>query len=87
MRRPNAHVKTREQRREEAVERQALRGALSPTQQLEVLDKRLGEDTGAIKERIRLMKQAVEIEQNKRTKRKKNVKNSKTKRSQFEDEY
>tara|TARA_R110000824_G_scaffold60749_1_gene162145 strand:+ start:260 stop:511 length:252 start_codon:yes stop_codon:yes gene_type:complete len=55
MKRPNAHPKTTEQRREEGEERQALRETLSPFQQIIVLDNRLGIGEGAVKERKRLL--------------------------------
>ena len=54
MRRPNAHKRTRESRREAAEELQAERATRTPAQQLSLLDKRLGKDTGACKERARL---------------------------------
>jgi len=41
-------------RQEEALERQAKRDKLTNEQQLEVLNKRLGKDVGAKKERARL---------------------------------
>ena len=78
MKRPNARSTTREIRREEAEVRQAARDQLTPQQQLEVLDRRLGKDEGAVKERVRLMRQAVADNQKARTKGKNNVKNSKT---------
>ena len=78
MKRPNARSTTRGSRREEAEDRQAARDQLTPQQQLEVLDKRLGKDEGAAKERVRLMKQAVADNQKVRTKGENNVKNSKT---------
>ena len=87
MKRQNAHGKGREIRREEAEERQAERDKLTPGQQLEILDKRLGRDIGASKERLKLMRQVVADNQKTRTKGKKNVKNSKTKRRQPEYEY
>lgn len=46
----------REARREEAVERQEHRAALSAAQQLARLDQRLGRGVGAQKERKRLQK-------------------------------
>ena len=87
MKRPNACATSREIRREEAEDRQSERDKLTPGQQLEVLDKRLGSDIGASKERLRLMRQVVADNQKTRTKGKKNVKNSKTKRRQPEYEY
>jgi hypothetical protein len=79
MKRPNGCSKSRQTRREEAVERQEERDKLTPEQQIEVLDRRLGKDDGAIKERVRLMKQAVVNNQKTRTKSKKNSKNKKRK--------
>jgi len=87
MRCPNGTATPREIRMEEALERQTERGKLTPDQQLKVLDERLGKDLGAVKERIRLMKQAVADNQKTRTKKEKNVKNSKTKRRESSYEY
>ena len=87
MKRPNSRKYTRELRREEAEKRQEVRYNRSPQQQLDVLNSRLGEDIGASKERLQLMRQAVADNQKTRTKGKKNVKNSKTKRRQSECEY
>jgi len=87
MKRPNGTATSREIRREEAEERQAERDKLTPEQQLTTLDKRLGSDIGAISERLRLMRQVVANSQKTRTKGKKNVKDSKTKRRQPEYEY
>ena len=44
-------------RREDAVERQAARDALSASEQIARLDKILGKGKGAVKERARLAKQ------------------------------
>ncbi len=44
----------RDERRIEAEIRQTKRDARTPQQQLEVLDRKLGKNTGAIKERLRL---------------------------------
>jgi hypothetical protein len=87
MRRPNGCDTSREIRREEAEERQVERDKLTPDQQLRVLDERLGKDSGAMKERVKLMKQSVADNQKIRTKGKKNVKNSKTKRRESEYGY
>ena len=87
MKRPNGSATSREIRREEAEERQAERDKLTPEQQLATLDKRLGNDVGAISERLRLMRQVVANSQKTRTKGKKNVKDSKTKRREPEYEY
>ncbi len=87
MKRPNAKSTTTEIRREEAEERQAARDKLTPEQQLEVLDRRLGKDEGAVKERVRLMKQTIANNQQQRTKGKKNVKNSSTKKREARFEY
>jgi len=84
MKRPNGCSKSRQMRREEAIERQVERDKLTPEQQLELLDRRLGKDDGAMKERVRLMKQAVANNQKTRTKIKKN---SKTKKRKPEYEY
>ena len=54
MRKPGSTCKTREQRRESANELAQLRATRTPQQQIEILDKRLGKDTGAKKERARL---------------------------------
>jgi hypothetical protein len=87
MKRPNGTATSREIRREEAEERQVERDKLTPEQQLTTLDKRLGSDIGAISERLRLMRQVIANSQKTRTKGKKNVKDSKTKRRQPEYEY
>ncbi len=47
-------------RRKEAAERQAVRDGLTPQQQIDRLDRKLGKDKGAAKERARL---AVKIKQ------------------------
>jgi len=47
-------MKTKEQKKAEATQRQAQRQALSPHEQLRRLDERLGKDQGAAKERARL---------------------------------
>ena len=44
----------RQARQQSAAERQAISSAMTPAQRLAVLDERLGEGKGAIKERIRL---------------------------------
>ena len=78
MKRPNGRNYTREMRQEEAFRRQEERIKLTPQQQLDILDQRLGPDTGAMKERYRLLRAIADESQNTRTKRnKKNVKNSK----------
>lgn len=47
----------RKQRRiDGALERQALRAKRSPQEQLRLLDQKLGEGVGAVKERARLQK-------------------------------
>ena len=78
MKRPNGRKYPRDLRRDEALKRQEERDKRSPEEQLKLLDEKLGIDTGAIKERIRLMKASVETNQKTRNK---NVKNPKTKRS------
>ena len=78
MKRPNGRKYPRELRHEEALKRQEVRDKRSPEEQLKLLDEKLGIDTGAIKERVRLMRMGVE--ENQKT-RNKNVKNSKAKRS------
>ncbi len=45
-----------EQRRKEAAERQEARNKLSPSEQIALLDQRLGKGLGAKKERARLRK-------------------------------
>tara|TARA_R110002110_G_scaffold146045_1_gene335799 strand:+ start:269 stop:532 length:264 start_codon:yes stop_codon:yes gene_type:complete len=87
MKRPNGTATPKEIRIEEALERQTEREKLTPDQQLKVLDGRLGKDTGASKERLRLMRQVIADNQKTRTKGKKNVKDSKTKRRQPDYEY
>lgn len=58
----NKQPSIRKQRRiDSALERQALRDTLTPRQQLERLDQKLGVNTGARKERARLRKQ-IELE-------------------------
>ena len=47
--------KTKQQKQEEAILRQESRAKLSARQQLDLLDKKLGKDTGATKERLKLM--------------------------------
>jgi len=69
MKRRDGHKYTREMRREEAEMRQLARENLTSQQQLDVLDFRLGKDTGAIKERTRLLKKMAEETQ--KTRRKK----------------
>jgi len=69
MKRRDGHKYTREMRREEAEKRQLARENLTSQQQLDVLDFRLGKDTGAIKERTRLLKKMAEETQ--KTRRKK----------------
>lgn len=48
-------MKSTQQKQEEATIRQELRNKLTARQQLESLDKTLGKDIGATKERLRLM--------------------------------
>jgi len=48
----------KEQRREEAVERQAARMSRTNKQQLELLNRKLGKGVGAVKERNRLSKES-----------------------------
>jgi hypothetical protein len=57
MKRPNSRKYTREIRREEAEKRQEVRNNRSPHQQIDVLNSRLGENTGALKERARLLRE------------------------------
>lgn len=66
MKRPHAHPKTVEQRREEGEERQLHRESLSSFQQIIILDNRLGIGEGAKKERQRLLNLMAETKTNKR---------------------
>lgn len=50
-------MKSIEEKRAEAAERQAARDARSPQQQIAVLDARFGVGQGAVKERAKLQKQ------------------------------
>lgn len=65
-------MKSKEMKIEEAEERQLYYDALSPKQKLSKLDKRLGKNIGAKKEREKIKKQI------KRTPIKKEKKNGKT---------
>ena len=56
-------------RREEALERQEYWENLTPVQQLDSLDERLGRGEGAVKQRDRILKNAYK--KNKKKKRKK----------------
>jgi hypothetical protein len=73
-----------ELRQSEALERQKVWGVMTPQQQLNDLDRRLGKGMGAVKQRARLQ-YAIDHPQvenqkkgkaNKKTKKAKNVKNS-----------
>jgi len=66
MKRPHAHPKTVEQRREEGHTRQVYRDTLSPFQQIVVLDNRLGIGEGAKKERSHLLNKMTEQRANKK---------------------
>ena len=55
-------MKEKEQKREEALERQQDRDTRSPEAQLKVLDRKLGKDCGAEKERMRLLWQMTKEE-------------------------
>jgi len=68
MKRPNGRSTSREIRREEAEERQAVRDARTSQQQLNALDDRLGTDIGAIRERTRLLLDIAGMPQKKRKK-------------------
>lgn len=46
-------------RRTRAIERKTVRDALTPRQQLAILDQRLGKGVGAVRERARLEKLVV----------------------------
>ena len=48
-------MKTKEQKKQEAKERQEKYNQLTPRQKLEYLDKKYGKDQGATKERIKLL--------------------------------
>ena len=50
-------MKSKQQRKEEAAERQALRDSLTPQQQMKRLDALLGVGVGAVKERAKLNKE------------------------------
>ena len=54
MRRPCATSRTVQERRDTASEKKEERAARTPEQQLQLLDHRLGENTGAMRERERL---------------------------------
>lgn len=62
----------RDQKRADAEERQAGRNTLSPQQQLEVLDRRLGAGVGAVKERLRL-RTIIDERKNQEAKQKKDA--------------
>lgn len=49
------HFKCKNRRREEAEERQEEYNNRTPKEQLDLLDKKLGEGKGAVKERIELL--------------------------------
>ena len=53
--------RTKEERRNQAIERQEKRDKLSNAKQIAVLDKKFGKDVGATKERLRLLAE-IEIE-------------------------
>jgi len=55
-------MKGKEQKREEALERQSERDKRSPEAQLKVLDRKLGVNEGADKERKRLLWQMTREE-------------------------
>lgn len=50
--------KSLQQKREEACERQQMRALFSPSEQLDLLDARLGRGVGAVKERARLSRRS-----------------------------
>tara|TARA_R110002020_G_scaffold251908_3_gene465710 strand:+ start:2347 stop:2595 length:249 start_codon:yes stop_codon:yes gene_type:complete len=66
MKRPHAHPRSVEERRNEAIERQAYRDSLGSLQQIVRLDNRLGIGEGAKKERLRLLSQLAEQKANKK---------------------
>ena len=66
MNRPHAHRRSIEERRNEAIERQAYRDSLSTLQQIVRLDNRLGIGEGAKKERSRLLDLLAEQKANKK---------------------
>jgi hypothetical protein len=67
-------MKSAQQKQEEATVRQELRNKLTARQQLESLDKTLGKDIGATKERLRLMEKIKYDEGDKPQGEKKEVK-------------
>jgi len=66
MKRPHAHRRSVEERRNEAIERQAYRDSLGSLQQIIRLDNRLGIGEGAKKERLRLLSKLAEQKPNKK---------------------
>lgn len=59
-RRINHGAAGKRQRREDAIERQSIRDAMSPKDQLVRLDALFGVDVGAMKERLRLLSQILD---------------------------
>ena len=75
----NSHHR-REQRREDALERQVECDKLKPQQRLDLLDKNLGQGRGAVKERARMAALLDELTQPTRPTNKKRHKDRKGKK-------
>ena len=70
----------REQRRDDALERQADCDKLTPQQRIDLLDKNLGKGLGAVKERARMTSLLDELSQPTRSTNKKRHKDRKGKK-------
>jgi hypothetical protein len=66
----------RDERKEEAVERDESRAGRSPSEQLTLLDARLGDSMGAQRERLRLLRAIEESKPKKRSTKKQENKRS-----------